>query len=344
MGKMYRKLVGLTLTLVMVMGLSAVCAANSVGTDSDSSSTIPTETSYKNDIIVAAKVNSAINNYLKLYNDAIPQNLLPVNVPITEWTGKQFFILALSEAGQSQGYLDLVFASNAQKLPYTYAGRKMVADKVVPLTNSTNDYEVFFTDLETGEKYIGLSMRESISSIGYLDDLKKVTEFFPGRTVYARSNVLLNIEDTLPDPNSKDFVMANFGQEMKVIEIWQGMAYEYPFYLVVEVNGQRAALSFAYSYTNQPINTWSGFPITADRFFIVNPLSYPDWTQTTLDEINKSEVKVGMDMLQVYYSWGRPSRIENTYDLDGNPIRKAFYADKVLTFSAGILIDISTMK
>ena len=336
-----KKMVCLVLTLVMVMGIGVMCSSAATVQNSSDGSTIPTDASYKDDIVVAANTNALLNQYLNAYKNVIPQELLPVNVPITEWTGKQFFILALSADNEAQGYTDLVFANSEKRLPHNYAGRRIVVDKVVPIAQSTHDYEVFFTDVKTGEKYVGLSMRESIPSIGYVADLDKVKKFFVDRTVYARTTSLLGVDSSIfrPTPNT---VTVNFGQPMKVVDVWEGMASENPFYLVVEVNGERAAVSFAYSLTNQPINTWSKFPVWANNFFIVNPLSFPHWSQATLNKINNGEVEVGMDIVQVYYSWGKPQKVEDAVDENGNAVKKATYDKQILTFAAGKLIAIST--
>lgn len=332
-----RKMVFLILVLVMTMGIGVMCASAANDT------TIPTDTSYKNDIIVAANTNALLDQYLKAYKNVIPQELLPVNVPITEWTGKQFFILALSKDNEEQGYTDLVFAKSGKRVPHTYAGRRIVVDKVEPIAQSTHDYEVFFTDVQTGEKYIGLSMRESIPSIGYVEDLEKVKKFFPGKTVYARLTSLLGVENSIFHPTPSR-VAVNFGQPMKVVDVWEGMAYEKPFYLVVEVNGQRAAVPFAYGLTNQPINTWNQFPVWMDSFFVVNPLSFSHWSQNTLNKINNGEVELGMDIVQVYYSWGKPQKVENAVDENGNNVKKATYDKQILTFAAGKLVNIETQE
>lgn len=334
-----KKMVCLAVALVMMLGIGVISASAAAVVPSGSVPTIPTETSYKNDIIVAASENALLNQYFKSYTNVIAPELLPVNVPITEWTGKKFFILALSENDQSKGYLNIVFADSGRPLPYTYAGRRMLVDKVVPIAQSTHDYEVFFTDLQTGEKYIGLSMRESISSIGYLEDLEKIRKIFPGKYIYARATNFLGVGESIYQ-TTQNRVLVGFGQKMKVLDVWEGMAAENPFYLVVDVNGQRAAVSFAYSLTNQPINTWSQFPVWTSSFFVVDPLTFPNWSQMTLNQINNGQVEIGMDMVQVYYSWGRPQMVESFVDENGLTVRKARYADQILTFVAGKLTNI----
>ncbi len=329
----------ITLVFVFSMGMFVVAEPVAANIETKEVTTVNPDGSVTRTIITA---ETAYSNAIpgqqtkqqRQMSTAAQNDLQPANIAITDWVGKEFLVLALPAESQSRGY-DIYSVGDfglQNRLPYTYAGRRVVIESVMPIEDEVSDFRVNMRDLKTGEGYFAHSIRGSVEGLALVEDLNKVRQVFVGKTIYARTTRLEMAHNTgfAADGSS---LTVKFGQAMQVVDVWEGMVNGKPFYLVVETAGQRAALPFAYSWTNQPVNSWENTPAWSESFFVQNPATLPGWSQAVVDVIARGDVELGMTMQQVVYSWGNPQKTQE----NSNSQVVFTYGDKMLTFTNGSL-------
>lgn len=191
---------------------------------------------------------------------------MPVNLAPPQWVGHNFMFLALPSDQQAEGY-GIFAASQAARgfqedrsvrLPYlSNVGRTVTVTDVSAYAtgDSTYDYVVAMTEAGTGYKFVGRTIRGVLEGIAPVEDLVKARQQFLGKTIYPtkRSLELVNPQPAGMKPKSMTIRIAS---AVTVTDVQAGIQSREPIWLIVSANGQQALLPIAYSWTNQPVNSW----------------------------------------------------------------------------------------
>jgi hypothetical protein len=270
-----------------------------------------------------------------------------VNLTAPQWVGNGFTFLALPADKQAAGYE--IFAVNQAEqgfqgdrtLRLSYAnhvGKEVTVTNIVsfPAGNNQNEYMVYMTVNDTGEKLVGRTMRGQLEGLVLTADLVNARQQFLGKTVYPKYRELTGAYD----PGSyaiPDSISTPIGGPAAVVDVYAGNQSQEPIWLIVTVNGEKAILPIAYSYTNVSVNTWTQSPPWQDALFIEDPRASFGWSQEVWNAIESSSVVEGMTKEQIRLSWGKANRI------DGNGTTW-IYGDKKLNFSGDVLQSLETVE
>jgi len=267
------------------------------------------------------------------------------NVNIEQWTGHSFTFLTLPGDAQSAGY-DIFTEDQATqgfqgdrsvRIPYAqHVGKQVTVTGIVPFAVGDNqqEYMVHMTVNDTGEKLLGRSMRGQLEGLVLTADLNNARQQFLGKTVYPKVRELSGLY--VPGTTSQA-VATTIGSPVTVVDVYTGNQSQEPIYLVVSVNGQKAILPIAYSWTNIPIQSWTQTPGWQNSLFTEDPRislgGSPDvWTQ-----IETGNIAEGMTKGQVNLSWGKPFRTEANDSV-------WIYGTTKLSFDGELLHSIETLS
>jgi hypothetical protein len=187
----------------------------------------------------------------------------------------------------------------------------------------------YMTVNDTGEKLVGRTMRGQLEGLVLTDDLVNARQQFLGKTIYPKFRELTGVYDpgSYAIPTS---ITTPIGGPATVVDVYAGNQSQEPVWLIVTVNGEKAILPIAYSYTNVSVNTWTQSPPWQEALFMENPRSTFGWSQEVWNAIESSSVEEGMTKEQIRLSWGKPNSI------DGNGATW-IYGTKKLNFSGDVL-------
>ena len=267
-----------------------------------------------------------------------------VNIKIEQWAGNNFTFLPLNDA-QDVGYeiftkeqADQGFQGDRSvRIPYAqYVGKQVTVNEVVPFADGDNkqDYIVHMTVNDTGEKLVGRSMRGQLAGLVLTDDLNNARTQFLGKTVYPKFRELAGEYVTGTMPQS---VSTKIGGPVTVVDVYAGNQAQEPISLVVSVNGEKAILPIAYSWTNSPIQPWTQTTPWKNALFIENPRNSLDASKDVWNQIEAGNVNEGMTKEQVNLSWGKPSSIEKNGSV-------WIYGSKKLNFDGDVLHSMETIS
>ncbi|MBP2641950.1 MAG: hypothetical protein H6Q66_2901 [Firmicutes bacterium] len=273
----------------------------------------------------------------------------PVNLTPMQWVGHNFIFLALPADKQADGYGIFPAAQAAQgfkedrsvRIPYlTNVGRIVTVTDVSSYTagDGKYDYVVSMTEIGTGYKFVGRTIRGSLEGLALTEDIVQARQQFLGKTIYpkSRSLELVNVQPGGMDPTS---VTIRIGSPLTVIDVYAGIQTQEPIWLIFSVNGQKALLPIAYSWTNQPVNSWKQSPPWQTALFMDDPRTSLGWSPELWTKIESGTVQEGMTEDQVRLSWGPPNRIDQ-----GDTGAIWFYGTKVLKFSGDQLTSMETVE
>lgn len=256
-----------------------------------------------------------------------------------KWVGKNFTFLTLPADKQAVGY-EMFANDQAVYIPYaSHVGKQVTVTDVVtyPAGDKLQEYIVYMTLQETGEKLVGRTMRGQLEGLVLTDDLQNAKQQFMNQTIYTKQRVLADFAD----PQSPASITTPIGSALKVIDVYAGIQSREPIWLVVSANGQTAILPLAYSWTNQPPGAWTATPPWQNALFMEDPRVSFDWPQATWDQIEAGIVQPGMNKDQIRLSWGPPVRIDTTPNS-----QQSFwlYGNNKLEFDGETLTVISSVK
>jgi hypothetical protein len=268
----------------------------------------------------------------------------PINVTNEQWRGHSFTFLALPADKQAAGYeIFTVDQANqgfegdhSVRISYAeHVGKQVTVTEIVPFAAGYNqsDYMVHMTVNDTGEKLIGRTMRGQLEGLVLTSDLVNARQQFLGKTIYPKFRELsgLYVPNTVPTT-----VSTTFGGPVTVVDVYTGNQSQEPIWLIVSVNGEKAILPIAYSWTNIPTQSWTQTPPWQNALFIEDPRNSLGWSQDLWNQIENGNVGEGMTKGQVQLSWGNPvSRDEND--------SVWIYGTKKLTFSGDVLHSIENL-
>ena len=279
---------------------------------------------------------------------AAPSNAqASVNVTPEQWAGHSFTFLALPYDKQAAGYeiftvaqADLGFnGDQSVRIPYEkHVGKQATVSQVIPYPAGPGqrEYMVYMTVKETGQKLVGRTMRGQLEGLVLSDDLKKAKQQFLGKTIYPKFRELSGLY--IPGSNENPpAVSIPIGSPVKVVDVYAGNQSQEPIWLVVSVNGQKAVLPIAYSWTNIPVAYWTEAKPWQDALFIEDPRLTLGWSHTLWYQIETASVETGMTKGQVLLSWGKPMRSEANDSV-------WVYENKKLNFSGDIVHSIESIS
>jgi len=242
------------------------------------------------------------------------------NVKIEQWTGDSFTFLALPAAKQSAGYEIFTVGQAMQgfqgdlsvRIPYEqHVGKQVTVTEIVPFDAGYNqqEYMVNMTVDDTGEKLIGRSMRGQLEGLVKTSDLNNARQQFLGKIIYPKFRELSGLY--VPGWNTTPQAVSTIiGGPVTVIDVYAGNQSQEPIWLIVSVNGEKAMLPIAYSWTNTSIGAWTQTPPWQDALFMEDPRISLGGSLDVWNQIETGNVEEGMTKDQVRLSWGKPFSIE----------------------------------
>ncbi len=273
----------------------------------------------------------------------------PADLTPMQWVGHNFVFLALPADKQADGYGIFPAAQAAQgfredrsvRLPYfPNVGRIVTVTDVASYAAGDNqyDYVVSMTEIGTGYKFVGRTIRGALEGLALAEDIVKARQQFLGKMIYPKSRSLELVNEQ-PGGMNPMSVEIRIGSGLAVIDIYAGIQSKEPIWLIFLVNGQKALLPIAYSWTNQPVNSWENSPPWQAALFMDDPRISLGWSADLWAKIESGTVQNGMTKDQVRLSWGPPNRIDQ-----GDSGAIWFYGTKVLKFDGDQLISMETVE
>jgi hypothetical protein len=273
-------------------------------------------------------------------------NPASVNMTVEQWKGNEFTFLALPGDKQSAGYEIYTVDQATQgfqgdrsvRLPYAdHVGKQVTVTEVVPFAagNNQQEYMVSMTVNDTGEKLLGRTMRGQVEGLVLTADLNNARQQFLGKTVYPKFRELSGMYD--PNWNTMpSSVATKIGGPVKVVDVYAGNQSQTPIWLIVSVNGEKAILPIAYSWTNIPVQAWTQTAPWQDAMFTEDPRISLGGSNDLWKQIQTGNVEEGMTKEQVKLSWGKPLRMEE----NGSAW---IYGSKKLNFHGNVLHSFETV-
>jgi len=260
------------------------------------------------------------------------------NVKIEQWTRQSFTFIALPADKQSEGYE--IFTENqatqgfqgdrSVRIPYAgHVGKQVTVTEIVPFdAGDQQEYMVHMTVNDTGEKLLGRSMRGQLAGLVLTSDLDNARQQFLGKTIYPKFRELSG--------TMTQAVTTTIGGPVTVVDVYTGNQSQEPIWLIVSVNGEKAVLPIAYSWTNTPVQSWTQTAPWQDALFMEDPRMSLGGSSTVWNQIETGSIEEGMTKDQVHLSWGRPSSIQVNDSV-------WIYGTKKLSFDGDVLHSIETL-
>ena len=261
------------------------------------------------------------------------------HVKIQEWTGHSFTFLTMAADKQAAGYE--IYTENqatqgfqgdsSVRIPYAgHVGKQVTVTGVVPFAAGGNqpEYMVHMRVNDTGEKLLGRSMRGQLAGLVQTVDLTDARQQFLGKTIYPKFRELTGI--------TSQVVSTTIGSPVTVVDVYAGNQTQEPIWLIVTVNGEKAILPIAYSWTNLPVESWRQAAPWHDYLFAEDPRISLGGSQELWKQIEMGSVEEGMTKDQVRLSWGKPLRVEKNASV-------WIYGTKKLSFDGEVLKSMETL-
>lgn len=283
--------------------------------------------------------------------EAAADNVVP-NLSPEQWVGQTFLFHPLPKDRQEAGYQIFKIADadrgwtgeRSVRLPYNEHVFKQVRITEVikfPAGTGYTEYIVYMTEKNTGMKLVGRTMRGQLEGLMLEADLKQARSQLLGKHIYIRERVL-RLEDSLAGVTTPQVVSVKIGSAIKVVDIYAGIRTDEPIWLVVLVDGKRAIVPIAYSWSNINVSIWKQTPAWQDDFFTEDPRATFGWSKEVWDKIDAGLVDEGMSKKQVELSWGFPLSISEKPDGSGNSVWS--YGSSVLTFKGDTLVVVERLS
>ncbi|GMB01189.1 hypothetical protein [Pelosinus sp. IPA-1] len=267
------------------------------------------------------------------------------NIKVDQWVGNSFTFLTLPAEKQAAGYeifkvdqaTQGLKGDNSVRIPYAqHVGKQVKVTEVVPFAAGYHqqEYMVYMTVKDTGEKLVGRTMRGQLEGLVLTSDLDNARQQFLGKTIYPKFRELSGLYDPYETPVT---VATIIGAPVTVVDVYAGNQSQEPIWLIVSVNGEKAILPIAYSWTNIPVQSWTQTPPWQDALFTEDPRISLGWSGDLWSKIEKGIVEEGMTKGEILLSWGKPVRIEEDDSV-------WIYGTKKLSFDGDVLNSIETFS
>lgn len=247
-----------------------------------------------------------------------------IDIHTEQFAGQDFTFLNLPFEKQSIGY-QIFTVRDAEQMDYSnpinfaqHVGKEATVTKTTYIEDQ-KEYLVYMTVKETGEELAELTRNGQLESLVLSSDMANAKEQFVGKTIYPKVRGLIGFQSEVQIP-------VLIGSPVKVVDVIANNNAQKPICLIVAVDGEKAILPIAYSWTNMPSINWSNAPAWQEDLFINDPRHTLGWSNAVWKDIEKSKVVKGMTKDQVRLSWGKANRTKNNGSV-------WIYGQKELTFS-----------
>jgi hypothetical protein len=241
----------------------------------------------------------------------------PGSINLAQWAGQDFTFLPLT-AVEDAGYDIYTEDQAAQgfrgdrsvRIPYAeHVGKRVTVTQIAafPAGENIEEYMVHMTVNDTGEKLVGRTMHGQLGGLVLTADLDNARQKFLGKTVYPKFRQLAGV---YVDGVMQPAVTTKIGSPVTVLEIYAGNQSQEPIGLLVSVNGTKAILPLAYSWTNSPVTPWTQSAPWEEALFMENPRVTFGGSEDLWKQIETGNIAVGMNKGQVRLSWGKPFQSE----------------------------------
>lgn len=271
------------------------------------------------------------------------------NLPPEQWVGQTFLFHALPADRQAEGY-EVFKVEDAERgwggdrlvrLPYVdHVYKRVIVTNVIsfPAGDKLTEYLIYMKEKSTGIRLVGRTMRGQLEGLLLESDLIQARKQFLGKKIYLNKRYVQVEYNPANEASASQFIPVQIGTEAQVVDIYTGVRTDEPICLVIMINGQRAILPLAYSWSNIRVSAWKQTLPWQTELFTENPRSAFGWPQEVWDNIDAGIVKAGMTARQVELSWGVPVDIIKNSDGSGNTVWH--YDDSSLTFSNDCLLSV----
>ena len=267
------------------------------------------------------------------------------NIKVDQWVGQSFTFLALPADKQAAGYeifkvdqaTQGLKGDNSVRIPYAqHVGKQVKVTEVVPFAAGYHqqEYMVYMTVKDTGEKLVGRTMRGQLEGLMLTSDLDNARQQFLGKTIYPKFRELSGLYDPYETPVT---VATIIGAPVTVVDVYAGNQSQEPIWLIVSVNGEKAILPIAYSWTNIPVQSWTQTSPWQDALFTEDPRNSLGWSGDLWSKIESGNVEEGMTKGQIQLTWGKPVRMEDDDSV-------WIYGTKKLSFDGDVLNSIENLS
>ncbi|WP_371364860.1 hypothetical protein SRRS_53920 [Sporomusa rhizae] len=240
------------------------------------------------------------------------------NLPPEQWVGKTFLFHALPADRQGDGY-EIFKTGDAERgwaedrsvwIPYAaHAYKRVRVTNVVvfPAGTDQKEYLIYMIEKDTGMKLVGRTVRSQLEGLLLEADLNQARKQFIGKKVYVKKR-FLELEDKLGG-DTPQTIAVKIASGVQVVGVRAGIRTDEPIQLIVLVDGQRAVLPLAYSWTNIRSSAWKQTQPWQEVLFTEDPRARMGWPQEVWDKVEAGSVDTGMTKNQVELSWGPPEDI-----------------------------------
>lgn len=269
-----------------------------------------------------------------------------------QWGGQTFLFHSMPKDRQEEGY-EIFKTTDADRgwvgdrsvrLPYAaHVYKRVRVTSVIdfPAGTGQTEYLIYMTEVNTGMKLVGRTVRGQLEGLLLESDLNQARSQFLGKKVYVKKR-FLQMEDSLGSGSAPQVIPIKIGSEAKVVNIYDGVRTNEPIWLVVSVDGKRAIMPIAYSWSNISVSDWKQtLPWQEELFTEDDPRSSFGWSEEVWDKIDAGLVDKEMTKKQVELSWGSPLSISENPIGSGDSVWS--YGSSVLTFNGDTLILIDNM-
>lgn len=247
----------------------------------------------------------------------VSPDVASLNLTPEQWVGHNFVFLDLAADKRADGYeiypeeqAKLGFAGDRSvRIPYAaHVGKQVIVTAVARYNTGDyrDDYVVHMTETDTGKNLVGRTMSGQLEGLVLADDLLKARQQFLGKTVYVKRRMLEGAYDPRTNPAPVP-VSVQIGAAAQVLDVYAGIQACEPIWLIVSINGQKAILPIAYSWTNRPVNAWTEKPPWQKDLYTEDPRVTMGWSNDIWKQIEDGAVQEGMVKEQVLLSWGPPA-------------------------------------
>lgn len=273
------------------------------------------------------------------------------NLAPKQWMGQTFLFHALPGDRQEEGY-EIFKTEDADRgwggerlvrIPYAahVYERVKVTDVVeFPAGINQTDYLIYMKEISSGMKLVGRTTHGQLEGLLLEADLNQAREQFLGKKVYSKMR-FLQTENQDAGEAAPKVIPVKIGSEAQVVDIYTGIRTDEPIWLIVLIDGQRARVPIAYSWSNIRGSAWKQTPPWQEKLFTKDPRSHLGWSREVWEQIDASSVVEGMTKMQVELSWGGPVSIMENPDGSGKSVWT--YGSSTLTFNGDALAAIENV-
>ncbi len=243
------------------------------------------------------------------------------DLPVTQWSGKRFYILPKQKILQQFGY-ELYCTPQMDKTTTKPDGdletlqRHVRCDKfgnttivVLEVKSAGNEYCVKFSHEQTGIVLYGKTRKRAIEGLALAEDLEKAREQWLGKTIYSARR-FIDIYDSVSGKIST--LKVHIEDPLKVVNVAWGQTPlpPKPIWLAVETpKGEKGFIPACRSWANVMLDKKNSAAPWNDDVLDQNPKKLYSWDNAVWETINNHSIIRGMTGRQVRMSWGPPKSV-----------------------------------